>query len=267
MPYSHRIKTYLYLGFLVLIIIILHYTTILHPLENIIRRAILPATTIFHTSSIQINNRYGLFSDRKSFVAQCEKFRGDSEQKSALEAKMQTIYEENIALKQQLNFKEKSKLQITTAEVVGRDLDNINKTLLINQGSASGIQIGQGVITDSGVLIGKIIKIEQGVSVVGLVSDNQTRISALVLNKDRSLGAVEGGRGLSLTMKFIPRNEVVAVGDQVVTSGFESNIPRGILIGTIAVVENEAYKPFQQAVLIPAADLSKIILVGVLAGN
>ena len=42
------------------------------------------------------------------------------------------------------------------------------------------------------------------------------------------------------------------------------NMPYGLLIGTVAVVENEAYKPFQQAVLNPATDLSHLTLVTVL---
>jgi hypothetical protein len=36
------------------------------------------------------------------------------------------------------------------------------------------------------------------------------------------------------------------------------------MIGTIAVVENEAYKPFQQAVLTPAMDVKNISAVSVL---
>jgi len=75
---------------------------------------------------------------------------------------------------------------------------------------------------------------------------------------------VEGGYGISLRMNLIPRDEAVRIGDQVVSSGLEKNIPRGLLIGTVAVIENEPYKPFQQAILNSVADLSKLTVVGAL---
>ena len=68
-------------------------------------------------------------------------------------------------------------------------------------------------------------------------------------------------------MDFIPRNEVVLVGDMVVTSGLEETIPRGLLIGEVAVAQNEAYQPFQQAVLTPSTDLTKLFIVSVLKSN
>jgi rod shape-determining protein MreC len=68
-------------------------------------------------------------------------------------------------------------------------------------------------------------------------------------------------------MNFIPRNETVLVGDKIVTSGLEKTFPRGLLIGEVAVAENEAYQPFQQAVLTAAADLSKLSIVSVLTSN
>ena len=55
--------------------------------------------------------------------------------------------------------------------------------------------------------------------------------------------------------------------DQIITSGLEQSIPRGLLIGEVAVAENEAYQPFQQAVLTTATDLSKLTIVSVLLSN
>ncbi len=267
MLYSHRKKTYRYLGLLLVFIIVAHYVGILGPIERFFRSIITPTTTNLHLIGIEMGDSYALTSNRKLFLEQYNKYRQETEEKNVLAAQIKMLNDENIALKQQLEFKKTSQFKMVTAEVVGRDLDNINKTIIISQGSSSGVSVGQIVVANSGVLIGKVIKTEPDTAVVSLVSDSQTRVSALILNKERSLGAVEGGHGLSLSLKFIPRNETVTVGDQVVTSGFEPNVPRGILIGTVAVVENEAYKPFQQAVLNPATDLSKLIVVSVLVGS
>ena len=153
------------------------------------------------------------------------------------------------------------------AEVVGKNTDSADKTIIINVGEEAGLKVDQPVVAGDGILVGKITKVEKQLAVVRLISDNQIKVAATVLNNERSLGVVEGGYGLSVRMSFIPRNEVVQVGDQIITSGLELNIPRGLLIGSVAAVENEPYQPFQQAVLTPAADLAKLTLVSVLLTN
>ena len=65
-------------------------------------------------------------------------------------------------------------------------------------------------------------------------------------------------------MNFIPRNETVNIGDLITTSGLEDGVPRGLVIGKIAALENEAYKPFQQAIITPTANLDKIFLINVI---
>ena len=52
--------------------------------------------------------------------------------------------------------------------------------------------------------------------------------------------------------------------DSVVTSGLESGIPRGLLIGKVEAVEKEAYQPFQKAVLTSLINLEKISLVSII---
>jgi rod shape-determining protein MreC len=99
---------------------------------------------------------------------------------------------------------------------------------------------------------------------VRLLNDNSSKIGATILNTDRSLGVVEGGYGLSVKMNFIPRNEIVKVGDIIVTSGLEAGMPRGLLIGSVTAIENETYRPFQAALLLPGTDLSKLSIVSIL---
>jgi len=59
-------------------------------------------------------------------------------------------------------------------------------------------------------------------------------------------------------MSLIPQNEEVAVGDIVITSGLEREVPYGLLIGEVSVVEKELYQPFQKAIISPYFTLQKI---------
>ena len=104
-------------------------------------------------------------------------------------------------------------------------------------------------------------------ALIQLLNDNNTKIAATIFNAQNSIGVVEGGYGLSIKMKLIPRNEIVMVGDRVITSGLELDIPRGLLIGEVEVTENEPYQPFQTAIITPVADLTNISLISIITSN
>jgi len=181
--------------------------------------------------------------------------------------KITILSNENNDLKDQLNYKKNINYKIITSRVISRDFDNVTKSIILDQGSNAGVKLNAAVVAGTGVFVGKIIKVEPDIAIARLINDSQAKLSATVLNTTKSLGAVEGGHGLSLRLQFIPRDEMIIVGDQVITSGFEEQIPRGILIGNIAVIENEAYQPFQSAILTPGTDLNKLLIVGVVVTN
>lgn len=177
---------------------------------------------------------------------------------------LQRLRQENTKLREQLNFKPTKPLTTVGAEIISRDIDTLHEVVLVNRGTQDHIAINQPVITGTGILVGKVIKVGSAVAWVRLLSDGQSAGGATVVNDSASAGVVEGGYGLSLRLRFIPRDEVVAVGERVVTSGLEPGVPAGLLIGTIAVVQNEAYQPFQEAILTPLAEFSKLRLLSVI---
>ena len=180
-----------------------------------------------------------------------------------LNVKNKVLEKDNEDLRAQLNFKSKNKLNLLGAEVVAKNIQTTDQVVVLNRGSDDGVKIGQPMIMGEGILVGKIIKTDNNISFARLLNDNQSKVAATITNSDHSLGVVEGGFGLSIKMNFIPRNENVAIGDQIITSGIEQNIPRGLIIGKIAAVENESYQPFQQAVITPSTEYQKINLVSI----
>lgn len=181
-----------------------------------------------------------------------------------LVAKNIILQQENDDLHNQLNFKTKNNYTILTSSVVAKNLDTTDRIIVLDKGENDGVKIDQPVIYGNGVLIGKIIKTETDLSFARILSDNQSKVAASILNADHSLGVVEGGFGLSIKMKFIPRNENILVGDLITTSGSEINFPRGLIIGKVAAIENEAYQPFQEAIITPAVDYEKLNIVGII---
>lgn len=180
------------------------------------------------------------------------------------ETELQHLRQENAKLREQLNFKPTKPFTTIGAELVSHDIDNLHEVVLINRGTEDRVAINQPVISGGGILVGKVIKVAATIAWVRLLSDGQSAVGAAVVNDSASAGVVEGGYGLSLRLRFIPRDEIVAVGERVVTSGLEPGVPAGLLIGTIAVVQNEAYQPFQEAVLTPLGEFSKLRFLSVI---
>lgn len=185
----------------------------------------------------------------------------------SLTAKLTLLTTENNQLRNQLNFKFHSTSMSIGADVIGHDLDTSRQSFLINRGSADGVQAGRAAFTDDGVLVGKISKVFDNSAWLQLLTDSMSKVGAVVLNEKMSQGVVEGGFGISLRMRFLPRADQISVGQKVVTSGLESGIPRGLLIGTVALVENEAYQPFQEAIVTPYNDSNQLRLISILTNS
>ncbi|MBI5221475.1 MAG: rod shape-determining protein MreC [Candidatus Magasanikbacteria bacterium] len=248
--YSFK-KIYLKIVILFFLFIALHYFGWLNTVEDKLRNFFLWAVHPINKQSFQNNSNSDALVNA---IAQTD----------LLSAKNKTLEKENSDLRAELNFKAKNKFNLLGAEVIAKNIEAIDQVVILNRGAKDGVKIDQPIIYGDGILIGKIIKAEDSISFARLLNDNQSKIAATVTNSDHSLGVVEGGYGLSIKMNFIPRNENVAIGDQIITSGIELSIPTGLVIGKVAAIENESYQPFQQAVITPAVEYQKVNFISII---
>lgn len=260
---SKKKKKYFYIGAIILLVFF-HYAGWFTFAEEGVVFLTRPVVSTARFWSLSLEEKYQKFKRRQDLEKlYAESLEKNTELNSKL-AEFSSVKDENEELRKLLNFKQKMGLEFVTANVIGKNNDGLEKMILINAGSRNGLKNGEAVINGEGILIGKVASTNRQTAMVRLLSDSQSKVAGTVLNREKSLGVIEGGYGLSIRMKFIPRNEVIVVGDQVITSGLEEGFPKGLLIGEIEAVENEAYQPFQQAVLTPAVDLEKLTVVSVL---
>jgi len=240
--------------------VILHIFGVLRKLEDVLTQFFYSWSQSSYThesgasSSNSINNKLTDTFDPELVEAVC-----------AIDTAENKLYkEENEELRKQLDFFSKNDYKHVGAEVIGRTVDPLSTVITINRGKRDGIMPSNPVIVGNGVLVGSVIETFDSVSYVRLLTDNQSKVGATLLNESRTIGLVEGGYDIGVQMDFIPQNEVVSPGDIVVTSGLTENMPRGLMIGKVEFVEKQPLEPFQQAVLNPIADLSYITTVSVL---
>lgn len=261
---SNLQKTTIIVGGIIIFLVFFNYLNWFDLGKNLLRKIFIPFISQSGNFSVQIKDNYEFFKNRDQFFNAYRACQLSLQENDEGITQLKLLKEENEELKKQLNFKEKNSYTTVLAAVIGNNLEGTEKTIIIDRGEKEGVKLGDPVIVDEGVLIGEIVKVESDISIVRLLSDNQSKVAATIINKDKSLGVVEGGYGLSVKMNFIPRNETVQIGDLVVTSGLTENVPRGLLIGKVAAIENEAYQPFQQAILTPSADYSRFVYLSII---
>jgi len=248
----------------ILLLIILHYLGVTKFIEQGGRAVVKPVYSFFYSTKLAFSDKYESFVKRDKKDEIFKKYKKLQAKNERLKSDNLTLKEENKELKEKVNYFNNIKYKYISTNVISKNTDSVNQYLIINAGKKNGLKKNQPVVVLNGILAGVIEKVYENTAMVKLLNDNNIKIAATITNKDRSIGVIEGGYGLSVRMKSIPRNEVIMVGDRVITSGLEKEVPKGLLIGEVEVVENEAYKRFQQAVVKPATDLSRISEVSVI---
>lgn len=250
--------------FLFISIVLAHYFGWISPLERVLYQLFVPVSSESYKIGIKIENDYQFFKNKQEFFDRYAQCASDLSRAQINLAAIQQLTEENNQLKKQLHYIENGKTPTILAEVAGREIAGAEKTILIRAGFSSGIKVGQPVISDDGIMVGTVVKTENSVSLVRLISDLGSKIEISTLHEQKSIGILEGGFGITLKMKFVPRNEVVKVDDLVVTSGYQPMVPRGLVVGKVIEVLNEANQGFQDISVVPLVDLNKLLQVSVI---
>lgn len=261
---NKKLKTFLGIVSILILTIILHYTETLQPLENSIRTVINPTSEQINKINIKIKGNTESFSNAEELQQAYEETKEKLIEEKVERSQLELAQKENKKLRKELNFLNQREYKYISSNVVGKNIEQIGNTLVINVGSDNGVKSGQPAIVEDGVLVGKVAKVNDKTSVVRLLHDSQSKVAATILNKNESIGLIEGGFGINIKMNYIPQNEKIDVSDEVITSGLSQNIPRGLLIGTVEAVEKEPYQPFQRAVIKPPVDLHKVSFVTVI---
>ncbi len=155
-----------------------------------------------------------------------------------------------------LNYQETAPMTTVPARIIGRNVSNWYRALVIDRGARDGIQAEMGVMTHAGV-VGRVARVNPTTSIILLLSDPNVAITAMV-QTSRDEGIIQGTPHGTIQMKYLPPLSPVQVGDVVVTSGLAADFPRGLQIGQIQQVTKGATDLFQSVEVTPIVNLSKL---------
>ncbi len=119
------------------------------------------------------------------------------------------------------------------AQVINTTTDRSKNFIYLDKGSKNGIAKNMGVYNDKGI-VGITIGVSANYSVVMSVLNTDSRIG-VKLTKDNYFGNLTWDTKSSkyATLSQIPNHVKVAKNDTVMTSGFSSFFPAGIMVGRV----------------------------------
>jgi rod shape-determining protein MreC len=143
--------------------------------------------------------------------------------------------DENERLKRLLDFTKDVRYDSIPARVVARDPSVWFNSLIINRGTASGVDLDMPVVTPEGI-VGRVVGVGPVSAQVMLITDDRAAAGAVVgqLGASNALGVVRGvGTQGLLEMRYVSGLEPVNLGDYVVTTGQDGIYPPGLNVGTV----------------------------------
>lgn len=212
--------------------------------------------------------------------AQSEAERLREENRLLLQQSIQNAFavQENKYLRSQLDYIDSPRFpddfndRSVVAEVTGRPAGAFTQAIVIAAGSSDGVRLNDTVVTADG-LVGVVTRVTPDLARVQLLTDEAAAASAIDL-RTSATGIVLHARGTreTLVLDRVRKEDVVRVGDEVVTAGWRAGalsslFPKGIPIGRVTSVGQTDTDLFQQVQVDPYVDFGALDAVIVLVPN
>ena len=123
--------------------------------------------------------------------------------------------------------------RIFKANVIKNSLNKADNYITLDRGSSDGIRPEMGVVDANGV-VGIVYKTSPRYSLVIPLLNSKSSISCKIVGSEY-FGYLkwEGGDSRFAYLKDLPRHAEFNLGDTVVTSGYSTVFPEGVMVGTV----------------------------------
>lgn len=159
-----------------------------------------------------------------------------------------------------------SDFEFLAASVTGRESGNYSKVITLDVGSRAGIKLNMPIITEDGV-VGYISEVGLNWSKVTTVVEANSSIGAFIERTgDAGIakGSFEQAAEGKFMLRYLPEDSVPVVGDRVLSSGYGSVYPRGLVIGYVeSVVQNPYTRALDVTVKsrVDFVDLERVMVI------
>lgn len=147
----------------------------------------------------------------------------------------------------------------TAASVIGRDPSPFLRYVIIDKGSNEGLRRGMPVVTDQG-LVGRVDAVINSAARVQLITDPSSSVN-IRLEKAKKEAILTGTVSGDLVLDLVTQDVQLEPGDLVLTSGLSGGFPADLIVGQILNTRKRDADIFQEAVVQPVVDFTKLKIV------
>lgn len=182
---------------------------------------------------------------------------------SKLILRQRYLEEENRRLRELVDMRASLPVEGRLAEIIYAARDPFVHRVFIDKGLQQGIEAGQVVVDEQGVM-GQVVRSFPLTAEVSLLTDKQQAIPVVV--QRTGLRAILSGTGNStLEVQFLASSVDVQVGDYLVTSGLDGVYLPGLPVAKVSKVQRDDAYAFARIFCEPVAGIESHSLVLVLA--
>lgn len=163
---------------------------------------------------------------------------------------------ENDQLRKLLAANERVPIKSVMSEILYDARDAFTRKIVVDRGMQHGVEPGQPVIDDVGV-VGQVTRVFPFTSEVTLLTDKDQAIPVQVVRSGlRSIAYGQGHSG-ALDLRFMPTNADIKSGDILVTSGIDGVYPPGLAVAKVTNVETKSSDTFAHISCQPMAGIDR----------
>jgi rod shape-determining protein MreC len=174
------------------------------------------------------------FSAYVDLVSELDRVRQEKRELEQWQWRAQQLEAEIAALRKLMNGVKDRGFAFVTARVVAEGRGPFTRSVLVNAGRAQGVRNGFAVVNSDG-LVGRVVETSENASRILLLSDVNSRIPVLV-GRSFERAIIRGKSASRPALEFFPGGNDPQAGDDVVTSGQDGLLPRGLRVGRVVSV-------------------------------
>jgi len=175
---------------------------------------------------------------------------------------LESLRAENAQLRRMFDARARVPRPSTLAEILYQGRDPFSRKVIIDKGSKQGVEPGQAVIDDVGV-VGQVTRVHPLLAEVTLITDKEQRTPVEVVRNGLRAVIYGGGDKGTLDLSYTATNADVQADDLLVTSGIDGTYPPGLPVAKVTKIERNAAYSFATITCIPVAgtDQNRQVLV------
>jgi rod shape-determining protein MreC len=171
-------------------------------------------------------------------------------------AQLQALQLENQQLRSLAALPIRATYNTQLAEIIYTERDLFKRKIIVNKGADAGLQAGQVVMDDAGI-VGQVTRVYPWLSEVTLITEKDHVVPVQVLRNGLRTIIFGAGDTSQLVLRYMPISADIQDGDVLVTSGIDGIYPAGIPVAKVAKIERDAAYPFARITCLPIGGVDK----------